>query len=138
MSPTEAVVYVPDDVERDDGLMARRGVAHVERRGYRFIGVLRDWSHVIRLAREGVVVVFAGRAHSASPHVAGIRREFVGEETCALIPLLVNGEIIGRPAGHDGASSMVNEVAAYRSGYADGYVDSTTLRPAQRRQGWRG
>jgi hypothetical protein len=136
--PTEAVVYIPEDVERDDGLMARRGVAHVERRGYRFVGVLRDWSHVIRLAREGVVVVFARRAHSASTHAAGMRREYVGEETCALIPFTANGETIGRSAGHDGPSSMVNEVAAYRSGYADGYVDSATLRSAQQHQGWRG
>jgi hypothetical protein len=136
LSPTEAaVVYIPEDVESDDGLMARRGVAHVERRGYRFVGVLRDWSHVIRLAREGVVVVFARRAHSASPHAAGMRREYVGEETCALIPFAANGEITGR---HDGANSMVNEVAAYRSGYADGYVDSATLRSAQQHQGWRG
>lgn len=86
MSPTRAIVYIPDDVECDDGLYARRGVAHIERRGNRFLGVMRDWAHVLRLAGEGVVVVFAKREHC--PSAAEVRREFVGEETTRLVPIL--------------------------------------------------
>lgn len=88
MSPTEAVVYIPDDIECDDGLYARRGVAHIERRGHRLVGVLRNAERVIRLARAGVVVVFAHRAHSDSLPAEGIKRECVGEETCRLIPIV--------------------------------------------------
>lgn len=129
----EAVVYVPDELECDDGLFARRGVVHVERQGYRLVGVLRTWKHVLALAAEGAVVVFARREHAARhSRYAGIKREFVGEETCRLVPFVTNGEIVGRQA------ALMSEVLAYRSGYADGYLDSTTLRAAKRRQGWRG
>lgn len=106
MSPTEAaVVYIPDDVECNEGLYARRGVAHIERGGRKFLGVLRNAERVIRLARAGVVVVFAKRAHSASLPGEGIKREFVGEETCALIPILDrwrNPMPDGSPRGDDG------------------------------------
>jgi hypothetical protein len=88
VSPTEAVVFIPDDVECDDGLYARRGVAHIERRGHRFVGVLRNAERVIRLARAGVVVVLAHRSHSASLPAEGIKREHVGEETCRLVPIV--------------------------------------------------
>lgn len=132
MIPTEAVIYVPDDVEGDDGLHMRRGIAHAERRGYRLVGVLRDWARVLRLEAEGAIVVFARKEHAAAVSRWKVKREFVGEETCGLIPFLADGEIVGRhPAIH-------NEVSAYRSGYADGYLDSTTIRTAMRRQGWRG
>jgi len=124
--PTDAVIYLPDDVEDDRGLLARRGIAHAERRGYRLVGVLRDLALVLRLASEGTVVVLAKRAHWPSRQAtAGVKRELVGEETCGLIPFIVNGEIVHR--------AVVNEVMAYRSGYADGYVDSVTLQSAKRR-----
>jgi hypothetical protein len=85
---SEAVVYIPDDVEYDVGLNARRGIAHIERHGHKFAGVLRNAERVIRLAREGVVVVFARRAHSDSLRAEGIKRECVGEETCRLVPIV--------------------------------------------------
>ena len=132
MSPTEAVVYIPDGIECDDGLHMRRGIAHAERRGYRLLGVLRDWARVLRLEAEGAVVVFARREHAASVSRWDVKREFVGEETCSLVPFKVDGEIVSR------TSVMHNEVTAYRSGYADGYLDSATIRSAMRRQGWRG
>jgi len=94
--PTDAVVYLPDDVEDDRGLLARRGIAHAERRGYRLVGVLRDLTLVLRLAGEGTVVVFTRHAHWASrrPEIDG---ELVGEETCRLIPLIrPGGEAIAR------------------------------------------
>lgn len=136
MSPTEAVVYIPEDIECDEGLYARLGVAHIERRGNRLLGVIRDWAHVLRLAGGGVVVVFAKREHC--PPATNVRREYVGEETTRLIPFVANGEVPGRRTGNDGGGVMVGEVAAYRSGYADGFVDSATLRSAQCRQAWRG
>lgn len=92
MSPSQSVVFIPGDIECDDGLYARQGVAHIERRGNKFIGVMRDWGHVLRLAAEGVVVVFAKREHC--PPATQVRREFVGEETCRLIP------IVQEAAGH--------------------------------------
>lgn len=88
MSPTEAVVFIPDDVECNEGLYARRGIAHIERRGHRFVGVMRNAERVMRLARAGIVVVFAHRAHSASLPTEGIKREWVGEETCRLVPIV--------------------------------------------------
>lgn len=96
MIPTEAVVYIPDDLECDDGLYARQGIAHGERRGYRIAGVLRKVEHVLSLAAEGAVVVVAKLAHARSLK-AGTRYELVGEETCRLMPI-------------------VQEVAAHRSG----------------------
>src|SRR4051812_34334822 len=88
MSPAEAVVYIPGDVEGDEGLYARRGIAHIERHGHRFIGVMRNAERVMRLARAGVVVVFAHRSHSAALPAEGIKRECVGEETCQIVPII--------------------------------------------------
>lgn len=88
MSPTEAVVYIPEDSDCYDGLYARRGVAHIERRAYRFGGVLRKWRHVLEKAAEGAVVVFARQEHAASVSQWAVKREFVGEETCRLIPIV--------------------------------------------------
>lgn len=112
MIPTEAVVYIPDDIDGDGGLYARQGVAHIERRGNRFVGVLRDWAHVLRLAGEGVVVVFARREHC--PPAAEVRSEFVGETTTRLIRIVQEapadrvdpgpqprGELYGRAAPFD-------------------------------------
>lgn len=130
---TDAVVYIPEDLEGDDGLCARQGVAHAERRGYRLAGVVRVWKHVLTLAAEGTVVIFTRPEHAARhARYRSIKREFVGEETCGLIPFFANGELVGRSA-----HSVVNEVTAYRHGYADGFVDSTTLRSAQQRQSHR-
>lgn len=131
MIPTEAVVYVPDDLDCDDGLYARQGVAHAERRDYRIAGVMRKAEQVISLAAEGAVVVVAKLAHMKLPK-AGIKYELVGEDTCGLVPFVSNGQIVGRSGG------FVNEVSAYRSGYADGFVDSVTLQSSKRRQGWHG
>lgn len=114
MNPSEAVVYIPDDIECDDGLYARLGVAHIERRGNRFAGVLRDWAHVLRLAAEGAVVVFAKREHC--PAAAKVRREFVGEETMRLIPIVQEDAALRavlpspRPRGrHFGLAAPVDE-----------------------------
>lgn len=97
MIPTEAVVYIPDDIELDGGLYARQGVAHIERRGNRLAGVLRDWAHVLRLAGEGVVVVFARREHC--PPAAEVRREFVGEETTRLVRIVQEAPAISADSG---------------------------------------
>lgn len=118
--PPAAFVYVPPDTA-EGALYAHEGVTHIERRGYRFAGILRHLDHVQHIIdrRAAEVVVFARRAHRAAAwSTTGLRSEFVGEETRRL----------NRPG------SLANEVAAYRSGYADGYVDSTTLRSAIRRQ----
>lgn len=88
MNPSEAVVYIPDDIDCDDGLDARRGVAHIERRGYRFAGVLRVWQQVLLLAAAGAVVVFARQEHAATVSQWKVKREFVGEETMRLIPIV--------------------------------------------------
>lgn len=85
---TEAVVYIPDDLDCDEALLARRGVAHIERRGYRFVGVLRKWTHVLAAAAEGAVVVFARQEHAAAVSRWKVKREFVGEETCRLVPIV--------------------------------------------------
>lgn len=133
MIPTEAVIFVPDDLDGDDALYARQGIAHAERRGYRLAGVVRNVKHALSLAAEGAVVVLAKQAH-VKLLKTGVKHELVGEETCGLIPFMKNGELTGR----QGANQIVSEVAAYRSGYADGFVDSVTLQAAKRRQGWRG
>jgi hypothetical protein len=100
LSPTEAaVVYIPEDVEHDDGLYARLGVVHIERRGHKFLGVLRNAERVLRLARTGVVVVFAKRAHSALLPAEGITREWVGEETRRLVPIIQGLPLNARPVG---------------------------------------
>lgn len=131
MIPTEAVVYVPDELDRDDALYARQGIAHAERRGYRLVGVVRNVKLALSLAAEGAVVVLAKQAHAKLLN-SGVKHELVGEETSGLIPFIMNGEIVGRHRG------LAGEVTAYRSGYADGFVDSVTLQSAKRRQGWRG
>lgn len=107
MSPAEAVVYIPEDIECDDGLYARHGVAHIERRGHKFVGVLRNAERVLRLARAGVVVVFAKRAHSASLPAEGIKRECVGEETRRLVP------IVQEAAVHRGSARPVGQAAPF-------------------------
>lgn len=131
MTPTEAVIYIPDELDQDDALYARQGIAHAERRGYRLLGVVRNAKHVLSLAAGGAMVVLAKQAHAKLLRPE-INHELVGEETSGLVPFIMNGEIVGRHAG------FANEITAYRTGYADGFVDSVTLQSAKRRQGWRG
>jgi hypothetical protein len=130
--PPAAFVYVPPGTA-DYALYAQEGVTHIERRGYRQAGVLLDWSQVEQILAEGAatVVVFARRTHSSAEWAStGLRTEFVGEETRRLaVPTQARAVSRRTTPG-----SLANEVAAYRSGYADGYVDSATLRSAIRRQ----
>jgi hypothetical protein len=67
--------------------------------GHKFLGVLRNAERVLRLARAGVVVVFAQRAHSASLSAEGIKRECVGEETRRLVPIVQERPPGARPVG---------------------------------------
>ena len=114
---TRAIVYIPDDVDCDDGLYARRGVVHIERRGHRFLGVFRNAERVLRLARDGVVVVFAHRSHSASLPAEGIKREHVGEETCELVPIVQKamprrvGPPSPRPRGRQNGRVWMSQMA---------------------------
>jgi hypothetical protein len=111
VSPTEAVVYVPAGAVCDDGLFARRGVAHIERRGYRFAGVLRNWKHVLDQAARGVVVVFARREHAATVPGCAVEHEFVGEETCRLVPIVQQAAVQRREQqqGHYGRAAPFDE-----------------------------
>lgn len=120
--PPAAIVYIPPDIP-GDALCAHQGVAHIARRGYRLAGVLRDPDHVRHILTRGLaeIVVFASRTHSVD--WAGLAREFVGEETRRLAV---------RSNRRDPTGSLANEIAAYRSGYADGFVDSVTLRRGAR------
>lgn len=138
----QAIVYIPEGLARD-GTYAVEGVAHIARRGYQLVGVLRDWTHVVRMLGAGAVsvVVFARLEHwdRSSWAAWNVEREFVGEETRRLAWLKPQGAAVNRRASFEsGGGAIINEVTAYRAGYADGYVDSTTIRSAPRPRRWRG
>lgn len=79
-----AIIFLPAGLPLD-GDHIRMCVAHIERRGYRLVTVLREWHPVLQMlgAREATVVVFADREHfdpDWEPRV-----EFCGEDTQNLI-----------------------------------------------------
>lgn len=106
---TDAVVYVPEDLDADDALLARRGIFHVERHRNRLVGVLRDAAEVLRLAGEGVMPVVARWSHAAPLREAGVQYEVVGDDTCRLVPIIhqvvpgprPNGRVYGNAAPFD-------------------------------------
>jgi hypothetical protein len=134
VQPPAAFVFVPPGIP-SDGHYAREGVTHIERRGYRFAGVLRDPDHVEQFLDQGTaeIVVFARTVHRTAEWAGtGLRQEVVGEETRRLTPLPPQAHPLNRRGFEPG--SLDNEVSAYRRGYADGYVDAVTMRSAMRRQ----
>jgi hypothetical protein len=128
---TSAAMFIPPDIPWD-GSYARNCHAHVTRRDYHLVAILRTWDELDQVVRDhGVeVVVFAAPAR---------RPKDIGNETTRI--LRQRNAAVGRhrpPATHaldeaariiDQAKVMEFEIAAYRIGYADGFVDSIGFGP---------
>ena len=119
---TVAIIYIPPGHPLDAQLVLSC-MGHVIRRGYWLHTVLRDWDAVANCLAAGAaqVVVLATRTHRAGD---GEWVDVVDEEATRILRQRNSAE--GR---HLAPGATLNgEVAAYRSGYADGYVDCATLK----------
>jgi hypothetical protein len=79
-----AAIYVPEGHPLDHDFF-KEGVAHINRRGYEFCTIARDWDTVVDLVknREVNVIVFARREHMRPDWTP--RVEYVGEETKRIV-----------------------------------------------------
>lgn len=131
-----AIIFVPRDHPLDHRFV-EACMGHVARRGYRLFEILRDWDAVDARLGSGAaqVVVVATRTHRAGEvdrvevvdeertRVIRQRNSAVGRRWVADSPTPLNIPQFG-----DSDASLRVEVAAYRSGYADGYVDCATVK----------
>jgi hypothetical protein len=125
-----AAMFIPPDIPWD-GSYARRCHAHVTRRDYHLVAILRTWDQLDQVVREhGVeVVVFAAPAR---------RPIDIGNDTTRILRRRNDAANRHRPPAAgvlgeaeriiDQATVMELEIAAYQAGYEDGFVDSITRR----------
>ena len=123
----KAIVYIPPDVSLGSS-DTHEHVAYAVRRDYDMPTICRSWSvaHGLLLAGWAQVIILAHGEHGAD------RGEAAGEVTRILqrrptavgrhSPPAEACQIAGQ------AQRLDAEIAAYRAGYADGFVDCVTLR----------
>ncbi|GAA4924226.1 hypothetical protein [Actinoplanes utahensis] len=121
----QAVIFIPPTIERD-GLYAQECMSYVVGRGYKLCAIFGDWNDVdLFLGRNGarVVVVVARAEHRSDrpAEIAGERTQVIKRRSAAVGRCTV-------PTYCTDAPDPGTRLAAYREGYADGYVDCLTIR----------
>lgn len=117
-----AVIFVPPGLSLD-GHYAAQCVAYVLNRGYQLAAIFRDWGEVDAfLSLNGAQVVVVARGE----HRGDRQAEVVGERT-EIITWRIPA--VGRCSVQPNRSEVPSpgEIAAYRAGYGDGYVDCLTV-----------
>lgn len=115
-----ALIFMPAYLSLES-IYAEQCVRYAISRGYRLVGVLRDWGeidHRLRTGRAGLVVVGRGEHSGVQPP------ESVREQTISIR----SGAASARArVPMNAGPSVAREVTAYRTGYNDGFVDCATI-----------
>ena len=125
-----AAMFIPPDIPWD-GSYARKCHAHVTRRDYRLVAILRNWNQLDQIVREHGVQVVVYAAPDRRPKDIGNDTTRILRQRNAAVGRhrpLASGALDEARQIVDSTSVMELEIAAYQTGYADGYVDCSMFR----------